>query len=105
MQFIVDIFSYISALGVTVVMPIIITILGLALGAGLGKSLRAGLMVGVGFVGLFLVINNLLGSTLAPAVQTMVERFGLSLSVVDVGWPAAAAIAMGSQVGIFIIPL
>lgn len=105
MQFIVDIFSYISALGVTVVMPIIITILGLTLGAGLGKSLRAGLMVGVGFVGLFLVINNLLGSTLAPAVQTMVERFGLSLSVVDVGWPAAAAIAMGSQVGIFIIPL
>ena len=105
MQFIVDIFSYISALGVTVVMPIIITILGLALGAGLGKSLRAGLMVGVGFVGLFLVINNLLGSTLAPAVQTMVERFGLSLSVVDVGWPEAAAIAMGSQVGIFIIPL
>lgn len=105
MQFIVDIFSYISELGVIVVMPIIITILGLALGAGLGKSLRAGLMVGVGFVGLFLVINNLLGSTLAPAVQTMVERFGLSLSVIDVGWPAAAAIAMGSQVGLFIIPL
>lgn len=105
MQFIVDFFSYISALGVTVIMPIIITILGLALGAGLGKSLRAGLMVGVGFVGLFLVINNLLGTTLAPAVQTMVERFGLKLSVIDVGWPAAAAIAMGSQVGIFIIPI
>lgn len=75
------------------------------LGADFGKSLRAGLTVGVGFIGLNLVINSLLGTTLSPAVQQMIERFGLSLSVVDVRWPAAAAIAMGSTVGIIVIPL
>ena len=98
-------FSFIQGLGVSVMMPIVLTILGCILGAGFGKSLRAGLTVGVGFIGLGLVINSLLGTTLSPAVQEMVNRFGLSLTVVDVGWPAAAAIAMGSTVGLIIIPL
>ena len=98
-------FSFISGLGVSVMMPIVLTILGCCFGAGFGKSLRAGLTVGVGFIGLNLVINSLLGTTLSPAVQVMVDRFGLSLTVVDVGWPAAAAIAMGSVVGTIIIPL
>lgn len=97
-------FSFIQGLGVSVMMPIVLTILGCILGAGFGKSLRAGLTVGVGFIGLGLVINSLLGTTLSPAVQEMVNRFGLSLTVVDVGWPAAA-IAMGSTVGLIIIPL
>ena len=98
-------FSFIQGLGVSVMMPIVLTILGCILGAGFGKSLRAELTVGVGFIGLGLVINSLLGTTLSPAVQEMVNRFGLSLTVVDVGWPAAAAIAMGSTVGLIIIPL
>lgn len=105
MQIILDFLGFINSLGVAVVMPIVITILGTALGAGFGKSLRAGLTIGVGFVGLNLVINSLLGTSLAPAVQTMVNNYGLSLSIIDVGWPAASAIAMGSQVGILIIPI
>nr|WP_251865546.1 PTS transporter subunit IIC [Enterococcus malodoratus] len=52
-----------------------------------------------------LVINSLLGTSLSPAVQAMVDRYGLSLSTIDVGWPASAAIAMGSTVGLIIIPL
>lgn len=105
MDGILGIFTFIQGLGVSVVMPIVICILGVVLGSGFGKSLRAGLTVGVGFIGLNLVINSLLGTSLAPAVQQMVERFGLHLSVIDVGWPAAAAIAMGSTVGLIIIPL
>jgi len=82
-------FTFISGLGVSVMMPIVLTILGCCFGAGFGKSLRAGLTVGIGFIGLNLVINSLLGTTLSlSAVQVMVERFGLSLTVVDVGWPA-----------------
>ncbi|MFV0381896.1 MAG: PTS galactitol transporter subunit IIC [Breznakia sp.] len=105
MDVILDFFQFVQGLGVSVVMPIVITILGCALGAGFGKSLRSGLTVGIGFIGLNLVINNLLGVNLAPAVQAMVERFGLELSVIDVGWPASAAIAMGSTVGLVIIPV
>lgn len=105
MDAIVTFFSSISSLGVTVVMPILLTIMGCAFGAGFGKSLKAGLTVGIGFIGLNMVIGSLMGTDLAGAVTAMVERFGLTLSVIDVGWPAAAAIAMGSIVGTIIIPL
>lgn len=105
MDAIVSFFTFIQGLGVSVMMPIIITIIGSCLGAGFGKSLKAGLTVGVGFIGLNLIINSLLGVNLAPAVETMVDRFGLALSIIDVGWPASSAIAMGSTIGLFIIPL
>jgi len=105
MQGILDVLNFISGLGVAVVMPIIVFILGIALGTGVGKSIRAGLTIGVGFIGLSLVINNLLGANLGPAVQAMIDKFGLSLDIIDVGWPAAAAIAMASTVGTLIIPL
>jgi PTS system galactitol-specific IIC component len=35
----------------------------------------------------------------------MVERTGANLTVVDVGWPSAAAIAFGSSVGTFVIAI
>ena len=98
-------FQFISDLGANVMMPIILTIFGCILGAGFGKSLRAGLTVGVGFIGLNLVIGQVFGGQLVPAVSEMCTKFGLTLDVVDVGWPAAAAIAFASQVGVMIIPL
>lgn len=105
MQYILNFFDFIQGLGVSVFMPIVILIMGLIFGLGFSKSLKAGLTVGIGFIGLNLVINNLLGSSLSPAVQAMIERYGLNLSTIDVGWPATAAIALGSQVGILIIPI
>ena len=98
-------FQFLNDAGSTVMMPIILTIFGVILGAGFGKSLRAGLTVGVGFIGLNLVIGQVFGGQLVPAVNALVEKFGFSLDVVDVGWPAAAAIAFASQVGVFIIPV
>ena len=54
-EVVISFFSFLQGLGVAVMMPIILTIIGCALGAGFGKSLKAGLMVGVGFIGLNLV--------------------------------------------------
>lgn len=84
MDAIIGVFQFIQGLGVSVVMPIVIFIIGCAFRTGVGKSLRAGLTVGVGFIGLNLVINSLLGTSLSPAVQAMIDRFGLSLSTIDV---------------------
>jgi len=91
-------------LGATVVLPILIFAFGLILGAKPGKAFISGLKVGIGFVGLNLVIG-LLGNSLGPAAQTMVERFGLSLTTIDVGWPAAAAISYGTILGSLSIPV
>ena len=104
MSYILGFFNFIQGLGANVMMPIIIFIFGIILGTEKGKALRAGLTVGVGFIGLNLVINAL-GANLGPAVEQMIKRFGLSLSVIDVGWPAAAAIAFASTVGMIIIPV
>jgi len=104
MDVILSFFNYIQSLGASVMMPIIIAIMGVILGTGVAKSIRAGLTVGIGFIGLNLVIS-LMSNNLGPAVQQMSENFGLSLSVIDVGWPSAAAIAFASNVGTFIIPI
>ena len=98
------VFDYIQSLGATIMMPIILFLLGVLLGARPGKALKSGLTVGVGFIGLNLIIGEM-GGNLGPAVQQMISRYGLQLSVIDVGWPSAAAIAFASQVGLFIIPI
>jgi PTS system galactitol-specific IIC component len=90
-------------LGASVFLPIIIFILATSFGAKVGRSLRASLMVGVGFVGIGLIIG-LLVNNLGPAAKSMVTRFGIQLSILDVGWPASAAIAFGSEIAALIIP-
>ncbi len=66
-------------------MPIILTIIGCVLGAGLVKSLKAGLWSAF-LSALTLVINQLFGTAIGPAVQEMIHRFGLtSTSSTSVG--------------------
>ncbi|MCR4398230.1 MAG: galactitol-specific PTS transporter subunit IIC [Firmicutes bacterium] len=98
------VFKYLLDLGATVMLPIIIFVLGVALGQKPGKAFRSGVVIGIGFVGIGLVLGVLVGN-LGPAAQAMVKRLGIELTVVDVGWPAAAAIAFASRAGALIIPL
>lgn len=96
--------NYIMSLGASVMMPIIFLVFGLLLGMGIGKSLKSGLSVGVGFVGLS-VITQLLADNLGPAVNAMVKIYHLHLHTLDIGWPAASTVAFGTEVGAIIIPL
>ncbi|WP_229683107.1 PTS galactitol transporter subunit IIC [Virgibacillus oceani] len=91
-------------LGASVMLPIIIFVFALVLGSKPGKAFRAGLTVGIGFIGLNLVIG-LLTDSLGPAAQSMVDNFGFQLNTIDVGWPAAAAISYGTALGSLAIPL
>ncbi|WP_164217745.1 galactitol-specific PTS transporter subunit IIC [Virgibacillus sp. YIM 98842] len=91
-------------LGATVILPVAIFLLGLFFGQKPGKAFRSGLTIGVAFVGIFLVID-LLVLNLGPAAQGMVDRLGVELNVIDVGWPATSTIAWASVVAAFIIPL
>jgi len=99
-----DGFQWFVDLGANVMLPIIIFVFALVLGTKPAKAFRSGLLVGVGFIGLNLVIG-LLTSSLGPAAQAMVERFGFSLNTIDVGWPAAAAISYGTTLGSLAIPV
>ena len=101
---ILSFFDFVAGMGPSVMMAVILFLLGVCLGAKPGKAIRAGLTVGIGFMGLGLVIG-LMVENLGPAVQTMSYRFDLTLDVIDVGWPAAAAISFASVVGTIIIPI
>ncbi|MBU3186271.1 PTS galactitol transporter subunit IIC [Clostridium estertheticum] len=96
--------QYIINLGPTVILPLTITIMGCCFKLGFKKSFRSGVIIGIGFVGINLVIG-LLTSNLGEATHMMVTRYGLHLSVLDVGWPAAAAISWASPIAAIMIPI
>ena len=84
-------------LGAAAMMPIIFFIVGLMFRLSVGKAFKAGMLVGIGFTGVNMVINLLLDN-LGPASKAMVERIGLKLTVVDTGWPTASTIGWGSPI-------
>ncbi len=104
MDVILRVFKFIQDLGAPVMMPIMIFILALILGSKPGRAFRAAVTIGIAFIGINLVIG-LMWENLSGAAQAMVERTGVTLDVVDVGWPSAAAIAFAGTVGTWIIPL
>lgn len=99
-----DVIQYIVNMGAAVMLPIVIAILSICLGVRVGKAIRAGLMIGVGFIGLGLIVD-MMNSQLGPAASAMSEKFGLSLKVVDIGWPGASPITWASGIATIAIPV
>ena len=95
---------YIIGLGASVMMPIIFTVIGLCIGMKFGKALRSGLYVGVGFVGLG-IVTSLLTTNFKDPLDLISSIYDLDLKVFDMGWPAAAAVAYNTAVGVLIIPI
>lgn len=102
MTFIYDAFQALLSAGAYVLLPVIITIVGLVLGMRITKAFRSGLTVGIGFVGIKLVID-MLAANIGPASKAMVENFGLQLDIIDVGWGAIASITWASPIIPFLI--
>ncbi|ECK3378168.1 PTS galactitol transporter subunit IIC [Salmonella enterica] len=96
--------QYVLGFGPTVLLPLVLFFLALFFKVKPAKALRSSLIVGIGFVGIY-VIFDILTSNVGPAAQAMVERTGISLPVVDLGWPPLAAITWGSPIAPFVIPL
>ncbi|TYA99646.1 PTS galactitol transporter subunit IIC [Aggregatibacter actinomycetemcomitans] len=99
-----QIMQYILDLGPSVMLPIVIIILSLLLGMKAGDFFKAGLQIGIGFVGIGLVIGLMLDS-IGPAAKAMAQAFDINLNVVDIGWPGAAPITWASQIALIAIPI
>ncbi|PJG84309.1 PTS galactitol transporter subunit IIC [Conservatibacter flavescens] len=99
-----QVMQYILDLGPAVMLPIIIIIFSLLLGMKFGESFKAGLQIGIGFVGIGLVIGLMLDS-IGPAAKAMAHTFDINLHVVDLGWPGAAPITWASQIALIAIPI
>lgn len=94
----------VDSMGATVLLPVFIFLFALILRANPGRAFRSAVTIGVAFVGINLVIGLMWGS-LSGVSQALVTNAGIQRDIVDVGWPAAAAVAFATNVGLWVIPI
>ena len=96
--------QYFVNLGAAVMLPIVIFIVALALGQSFGKALKSGISIGIGFIGIGLVIGLMLNN-LAPAAKAMSANFGISMNLIDIGWPGSSPMTWASNIALVAIPV
>lgn len=103
METLLTVVQEILALGAKTILPIIICALGLFFRMKLADAIKAGLTVGLGFLGLGLIIN-LLTSTLEPAVLYY-QKLGSGYTILDIGWAAVGAASWMAPFAALAIPV
>lgn len=104
MDILSNVVQSIIGVGPSVMLPIIIFIVGLIFRVKPGKALVSGITVGIGMIGINLVIS-LLTTSVGPAAQAMVKRFGFNLTIIDAGWPAVSAGTWAQPIAAIMIPI
>ena len=84
--------------------PLILLLLGLLFGMGIKSSIRSALLTGIGFTGVYLILDFFLGAV-GNVGMALSERFGGATTFLDAGWSAFAAIGWGSDIGLVFIPI
>ena len=92
-----EIFKFLLDAGPSVMLPVIITIIGLIFGLNFAKAFKSGLTLAIGFAGIKLVIG-FMSTNLGPAAKAMVQNLGIHLDALDVGWGAIAAVTWSSPI-------
>ncbi len=101
--FFTEFFKALADMGAAVVLPIIIALLGMFFRMKPGAAFKAGLLVGIGFTGLGLVIT-LLVTTIDP-VMKYYEALGGGFTTIDIGFPAVGAAAWSVPWAVLSIPV
>lgn len=94
---------YLRDLGPAVLMPVLITLIGLLFRQSVARSVRAGLTVGVGFIAIGLVVGLLIDEV-GPKAKAFATVLGVHLDVLDVGWPMGATVSFASPIAAALIP-
>ncbi len=102
--FLASLKAFVDTLGSTVLLPVFIFVFAVILGAKPGRAFRSAITIAVAFIGINLVIGLMLGA-LGTVSGAIVTNAGIQRDILDVGWPSAAAIAFGSSVGLWVIPI
>jgi len=86
------ILQYIVSFKVYVMLPIIIFLFSLVFRVKVRIAIKSALTIGIGFIGIFVIFGFFIGA-ISPAVEALVQRTGLAMNTLDVGWPPLASIA------------
>lgn len=97
MSIVMNVFNFFIQAGPTVMLPVIITIIGLIFGLKITKAFKSGLTLGIGFAGIRLILD-FMTTNVGPAARAMVDRTGVQLDALDVGWGSIAAVTWASPI-------
>lgn len=102
MQILQGILGNIVNLGSYIFVPILMMVLGLIFGLKLLDSIKSGVTVGIGLIGVG-IVGGLVADSLSPVIDAFVKRFNLNLSAIDIGGGPAAATGFGFSLSAVII--
>ena len=91
MQFLNNVVKYLLSFQPYVLLPIIIFVLALIFKIEIKIAIKSSLQLGIGFIGLFMAFDYFV-EIVKPVVSAIIDRMGLNMTVIDVGWPPLAAI-------------
>jgi len=63
----------------------------------ISRAFKSGLTLGIGFAGIRLILD-FMTTNVGPAARAMVERTGVQLDALDVGWGSIAAVTWASPI-------
>ncbi|MDQ0205090.1 PTS transporter subunit IIC [Pectinatus haikarae] len=102
MEMLLTFFQSFMSLGAAVLLPFVICILGLFFRMKIGQAIEAGLFVGIGFQGLCLAVNLLIG-TVKP-IMHYYEALGTGYNVLEIGFAALGGAAWTVPFAVLAIP-
>lgn len=103
METLQNIMQTITSMGASAILPLVIFILGIVFRMRVTEAIKAGITVGIGFIGLTLVVD-LLSESLQPAIDYY-SNIGSGFTIVDLGWPAVGAAAWVAPFAGLVIPI
>jgi PTS system galactitol-specific IIC component len=103
MSQLLNIIQTILNLGAVVMLPIVIILLGLLFKMKLGTAIKSGLMIGIGFQGLSLIVNLLI-TAVQPAINYY-KSMGAGFTTLDMGWAAIGGASWSVPFAAISIPL
>lgn len=104
MDILQSVVNYILDLGAEVFVPALMIIIGLIVGMKVRNAFNAGIILGVAFIGMNLVIGFML-EAMTPAAQALAELTGINLTAVDGGWTTAATITWAWPYAFLMFPI
>lgn len=104
MESLQSVIQFILNLGAAVFVPALMIIIGLNVRMKVRDAVSAGIILGVAFLGMNIVIGFMI-EALTPAAQGLAERTGINLSILDGGWTSMATLAWAWPFAFLMFPL
>ncbi|STY35796.1 PTS system galactitol-specific EIIC component [Listeria fleischmannii subsp. coloradonensis] len=99
-----NVIQFVLNLGAAVFVPALMIIIGLIVRMKVRDAFSAGIILGVAFLGMNIVIGFMI-EALTPAAQSLAERTGIGLTILDGGWTSMATLAWAWPLAFLMFPV